>query len=85
MTNTHFCGIIVKMIKELRSEKYKDMSKQDVIDILHEYLEKEVEILTKQMYDYDLFIQPKWELHQAALIAELKRLSKIRAFLPNKG
>jgi hypothetical protein len=73
------------MIKKLLSVEYKDMSKQDVMDILHEYLDSETAILIKQMHDYDMFMEPNWDLHQAALIAEVKRLKKIKAFLPNQG
>lgn len=73
------------MIKELRSEKYKIMSKFEAFELLHKYLDVEKANVLREMMDKSLFIEPRWSEHQVLLLAQLSYIEKIKAFLPNQG
>jgi hypothetical protein len=79
------CVIIVRMIKELRSEKYKVMSKFEAFEILHKYLDVEKTNVLKEMMNKSLYLEPRWAEHQVLLLASLTYIEKIKAFLPNQG
>ena len=73
------------MIKILRSKEYETMSKYDVVDILHKYLEEEYRIRMSRMLNDERTDRPEWAVEQQILVAQLKYIKKLTGFLPNKG
>jgi hypothetical protein len=61
------------------------MTKYEMSDILHDYLDNEERKIINTMLDPDLFKEPSWTEHKAQLLAELRFVRRMRSFLPNKG
>lgn len=70
------------MILYLRSDKYKDYSKRQVINFIKEYLQQCKETIQKDNYNNEDFDSPSWALKQASNIGQLKMINKLEDFLP---
>ena len=70
------------MILKLKSEEYTTYSKDNVIEIIQEYLKECKGKCQKENLDSDDFESPGWALKQAHTNGMIKMINKLENFLP---
>ena len=68
-------------------EEYKKYSKEELILIIHEYINEQLELSKRKSLDEESFSKPSWSEFQAYQLGIQKALLKIETFIPypNKG
>lgn len=68
----------------LKSPKYKDLSKSEVINIIREIIQEEVRIRSKDNYSDEDYTSPSWALKQSANGGVIRFCNKLLNMIPNK-
>jgi hypothetical protein len=70
---------------DLKSEKAKSLSKQEVLDLLKAYITDQVELSRRKCIDEENFSLPSWAEYQAYQLGFQKAFLKLQSLLPDKG
>lgn len=73
------------MLKSLKDPKALKISKEEAYLIIHEFLNREIELARREMMSKETFSSPAWSEHQAYQLGILKCLDKIQSFIPEQG
>ena len=69
----------------LKSDKFKSLSKEQVIDIIRDYIKEQLDSSYRTMISETTFENPSWS-HQTAYNLGIQKLAtKIIKFLPDQG
>lgn len=68
------------MNKSLKEKK--EYSKQEILDIMKEYLVENIELSIRKCRDEDNFTLPSWSEFQAYQLGQQKAFQKLLDFLP---
>lgn len=70
---------------DLKSEKAKSLSKQEVFDLLKEYIKDQVELSRRKSMDEESFSLSAWSEYQAYQLGFQKAFLKLQSLLPDQG
>lgn len=70
------------MQTSLKTEKAKEYTKEQVFEVIHQFLDEESKLVTRKMISEDSFVAPAWSEHQAYYLGMLKTIEKIVKFIP---
>jgi len=70
---------------DLKSEKAKSLTKQEVLDLLKEYITDQVELSRRKSIDEGNFTFPAWSEYQAFQLGFQKAFLKLQSLLPDQG
>ena len=84
MTKIVICDIIIPMILSLKSKEAKLYTKEEIYNILREYINEQKDLSLRKMIDDESFSRPSWSEHQAHQLGIQKGLNKILSFLPDR-
>ena len=70
---------------DLKSEKAKSLTKQEVFDLLKAYIQEQVDLSRRKSVDEDNFSLPAWSEYQAYQLGFQKAFLKLQSLLPDQG
>jgi hypothetical protein len=70
---------------DLKSEKAKSLTKQEVFDLLKEYINDQVNLSRRKSTDEESFTLPAWSEYQAYQLGFQKAFLKLQSLLPDQG
>jgi hypothetical protein len=70
---------------DLKSEKAKSLTKQEVFDLLKEYVHEQIELSRRKSVDEETFLKPAWSEYQAYQLGFQKAFLKLQSLLPDQG
>jgi hypothetical protein len=70
---------------DLKSEKAKSLSKQEVFDLLKAYIKDQVELSRRKSVYEENFSLPAWSEYQAYQLGFQKAFLKLQSLLPDQG
>jgi len=73
------------MLNSLKSKEASNISKEEALLILKNYISKEVALIHRKMIADESFDSPAWSERQAFLLGSLKLADKILDFIPDQG
>ena len=73
------------MLNSLKSKEASDISKEEALMIIKNYIGKEVDLIHRKMITEDSFDSPAWSEKQASLLGALRLANKILNFIPDQG
>lgn len=60
----------------------EDLTKQEIYDIIRDYIDSIVDVSLREMRDNNAFDKPAWSEHQAYQLGFQKACVKLREFIP---
>lgn len=73
------------MLNSLKSKEASNISKEEALMIIKNYISKEVALIHRKMIADESFDSPAWSEKQASLLGALKLADKILNFIPDQG
>jgi len=70
---------------DLKSDKAKKLTKQEVFLELRQYIREQIELSRRKQLDEDNFSLPAWSEHQAYQNGFQKAFSKLYNLIPDQG
>lgn len=70
---------------DLKSEKAKSLTKQEVFQLLREYIRDQIDLSRRKQTDEENFTLPAWSEHQAYQLGFQKAFSKLYNLIPDQG
>lgn len=70
---------------DLKSDKAKSLTKQEVFKLIREYITDQIELSRRKQLDEDNFTFPAWSEHQAYQNGYQKAFSKLYNLIPDQG
>jgi hypothetical protein len=70
---------------DLKSEKSKSLTKQEVLSLIKEYLNEQIELSRRKTLSEDNFSIPSWSEFQAYQLGIQKAFSKLNDLIPDQG
>lgn len=70
---------------DLKSDKAKSLSKQEVFLLLREYIQNQIDLSRRKCIDEENFSLPSWSEYQAFQLGFQKAFSKLYNLLPDQG
>lgn len=70
---------------DLKSDKAKSLTKQQVFELLREYLSDQIELSQRKSIDEENFTKPAWAEFQAYQLGFQKAFSKLYNLIPDQG
>jgi hypothetical protein len=66
----------------LKTEEAQEYTKEQVFEVIHQFLDEESKLITRKMTSEDSFTAPAWSEHQAYYLGMLKLIEKLTKFIP---
>jgi hypothetical protein len=70
------------MLNNLKGKGSEKLSKEEVYDFLHGYLEEQLSLVQRQAMSEESFTKPAWAEYQAFLLGQQKAFSKLIELIP---
>jgi hypothetical protein len=70
---------------DLKSEKAKSLTKNQVFEELNKYFKEQIELSQRKCMDEDSFTSPAWSEFQAYHLGLQKAFTKVLNLIPDKG
>tara|TARA_R110002020_G_scaffold455772_1_gene671995 strand:- start:1765 stop:2001 length:237 start_codon:yes stop_codon:yes gene_type:complete len=70
---------------DLKSDKAKELSKQECFKLLKEYLDEQVELSRRKMVDEEIYTMPAYSEYIAFQLGLQKAFLKLNNLIPDQG